>query len=212
MPYNDFPTKFWYNKQSKKWAKRHKENQQGVGRLYSVSPGEGERFYLHLLLTCTPGATCFADLRTTGGVVHATYKAAAAARGLLKDDRAADECLAEAAASQMPSALRTLFVMLLVWEQPQHPLALWEKHREALCEDILRDARAQNPDAELDEGVLNRGLYALQQQLHHFQYALEDFGRQAASSCPSTPCASPPPTTWRPTRRTRSCCGWRTCW
>jgi hypothetical protein len=39
-----------------------------VSRMIFVSPSEGERFYLRLLLTYVTGATCYKDIRTYNNI------------------------------------------------------------------------------------------------------------------------------------------------
>ena len=38
----------------------------------------------------------------------------------------------------MPAQMRQLFVTILVFSQPSDPIALWNAHREDLCEDFLQ--------------------------------------------------------------------------
>ena len=83
--YQDFPRKWVYDKQVKKWHPR-KRGAPAIGRMYFASPGQGERFYLRLLLTTTAGATSFANLRTVNNVQYATYKEACHVLGLLEND------------------------------------------------------------------------------------------------------------------------------
>jgi hypothetical protein len=52
--YQDFPKKFVWNR--KKWTPR--QRQKAIGRMYSVPPNGGERFYLRLLLTEVKGMCC----------------------------------------------------------------------------------------------------------------------------------------------------------
>ena len=56
---------------------------EALGRLHTVSPGQEEAFCCRLLLNVVRGPTCFQDLKTVNGVVHATFKGACRARGLL---------------------------------------------------------------------------------------------------------------------------------
>ena len=55
-----------------------------IGRVYSAHPGEGERFYLRMLLSHVTGCTSYQDIRSLpDGTVCPTYKEAARRRGLL---------------------------------------------------------------------------------------------------------------------------------
>ncbi len=115
--------------------------------MYFVQPSEGERYYLRVLFTHIAGATCFEDLRTTHWphtptiVVHPTFKAACLARGLLQDDVEWDQCLSEATGMQLPRSLRQLFASLLIYNNVTNPGRLWDRHKGALTEDFLHQAR-----------------------------------------------------------------------
>jgi hypothetical protein len=95
---------------------------------------------LRLLLHHVRAATSFQDARTVDGVVCATFKEAAIRRGLLEDDNEQTACLKEASEVKMPRALRQLFASLLLFSVPKDPKKLWEEHKTALTEDLLRVA------------------------------------------------------------------------
>ena len=65
-----------------------------------------------------------------------TFKETAIAHGLLESDTEWDNCLSEASISFMPKQLWSLFVTILIFGQPVKPLALWEKYKEVMAEDI----------------------------------------------------------------------------
>jgi hypothetical protein len=55
--------------------------------------------------------------------------------------------------------------------------ALWEKHKQFMCEDFLRDARRTHPGADLDvAAVENRGLIAMHRLLEHLNQPLSYYG------------------------------------
>ena len=144
--YQDMPITHTYDAKLKKWKRRTVSLHQKyttIGRMYFVGPRDVERFCLRLLLHHVAGAQSFAALRTYQSVEYVTFKEAAQKRGLLQDDTAWDNLLSEAATSQMGAQLRQLFATILVYNQPTEPEKLWNKHREALCDDLLRDARQQ---------------------------------------------------------------------
>ena len=62
------------------------ERRKAVGRLVTVSPAEGERYFLRLLLSCVYGPTSFDRLLTINGVRMASYGEAAFQMGLLQSD------------------------------------------------------------------------------------------------------------------------------
>jgi len=76
--------------------------------------------------------------------VHPTFKGACLARGLLQDDVKWDQCLLEAASVQLPRSLRQLFASLLIYNNVTNLGQLWDKHKGALMEDFLHQARQVN--------------------------------------------------------------------
>ncbi|CAM4988922.1 unnamed protein product, partial [Rotaria socialis] len=71
-------------------------------------------------------------------------------QGLLEDDQQWDATMSEAAAAQSPARLKNLFALILAVCGPSNPKQLWESYKESLTEDILRNARRQNPGMNLD--------------------------------------------------------------
>ena len=123
--YRDFPQHFVWTAKYRHWTER--KRRKVIGRLVSVSPTEGERYYLRLLLTHVPGSTSFDDLLTVNNKKMSSFRDAAFALGLLQSDSYIEETLEEAVAFQMPSSLRLLFATLLVYCSPTNPKMLWEK-------------------------------------------------------------------------------------
>ncbi|XP_029657713.1 ATP-dependent DNA helicase pif1-like [Octopus sinensis] len=61
----------------------------------------------------------------------------------------------------MPSKIRYLFTLMLAYCNISNPLQLWEKHKEIMCEDILkRDAKSG-----FDEDIFNEGLLIINRSL-----------------------------------------------
>ncbi|KAF0314588.1 hypothetical protein FJT64_014988 [Amphibalanus amphitrite] len=146
--YPDFPRHCRWDKGRRNWVRR--QNHQAaptIGRVVSVSPRQGDVFYLRLLLHHVPGATSFAELRTVAGVVCATHQEACRRRGLLQEDAEWDVTMQEAALVQMPRQLRQLLVTILLFCEPADPAGLFERHYPALAEDFTRRHR------ELDAAV-----------------------------------------------------------
>jgi hypothetical protein len=73
--------------------------------------------------------------------MHPTFKVACLARGLLQDDVEWDQCLSEAAGMQLPRSLRQLFASLLIYNNVTNRGRLRDRHKEALTEDFLHQAR-----------------------------------------------------------------------
>ncbi|XP_074303772.1 uncharacterized protein LOC141638264 [Silene latifolia] len=82
--YSEFPEHFVWVDKKKSWKPR--DCGIVIGRVAHASPGEGERYYLRLLLA----------------------HEAALKRGILEQDNAAEKCLDEAVNMEMPNALRRL--------------------------------------------------------------------------------------------------------
>lgn len=123
--YREFSQYYTWIKSRKKWIRRRSSNKV-VGRVYVVSPSEGERFYLRILLNHVRGPTSFEYPMTVNGVTYSTFKEAAQMRGLLQQDDYIKQCLQEAYSVRMPSSLRRLFVSILVCCQPTIIRELWD--------------------------------------------------------------------------------------
>ncbi len=54
-----------------------------IGRMFTVSPREGERYFLRMLIPHVNGAKSFADMRTVDGEVCSSFRQACSHRGLL---------------------------------------------------------------------------------------------------------------------------------
>lgn len=146
--YMDFPSKHVWNVSTKVWTQR-KNLTPAIGRMYSVSPSQGEKYYLRLLLCQVGGSTSYESMRTVNGVVYPTFQDTCKQLGLLDDDTEWDTCLTEASTVMMPVQIRELFAALLLFNNPADTLALWDKHKLACTDDILQCERAQTGVADL---------------------------------------------------------------
>ena len=63
------------------------------------------------------------------GKKYKSFKQAALARGLLKDDLEWDRCMQEASLIQMLRQLRNLFCTICMFSNPTDPQALFEKYK-----------------------------------------------------------------------------------
>ncbi|XP_073142210.1 uncharacterized protein [Henckelia pumila] len=93
--YREFPQHYKWVQSQKKWVSRRGRNKV-VGRIYVVSPSEGERFYERILLNHVRGPRNFEELKTVNGVTYPTFKEAAEYRGLLEHDDYVRHCMHEA--------------------------------------------------------------------------------------------------------------------
>lgn len=138
--YADFPRYFAWKPSTKSWSKREAGFE--IGRMHSVHPRDGERFYLRLLLNHVRGATSFADLRTVTRdgqeVTYGKFREAALALGLLTDDGCWRQTLKEAASSQTGAQLRHLFVSLLLFSDMSEPNKLFEEFLNVSLSWLLR--------------------------------------------------------------------------
>ena len=120
-----------------------------IGRLYMVSPREGERFYLRSLLAVRTDCVSWSELmQTPTGDQCDTFKAAALAWGLLEDDKEWVKCLEEAVLVRGGSQLRQLFVLLLTERLLVDPHAAYETFKDSLSDDFVHAGMAAD-DAEI---------------------------------------------------------------
>ena len=150
----------------KQWLLR-KNNLQfpQIGRIFSVDPTNQELYCLRTLLCRIEGAASFEELRTVRGELHPTFKAACAALGLLEDDGEWTRCMEEAVLVTMPKQIRLIFANLLAFNGLLDPVAMWEKFKEAMAEDFLHEARAENPDRTFDQHIFDAALRDIDRNL-----------------------------------------------
>ena len=72
--YREIPEHFVWNTKNRKWTPRKRNPKDMIGRIYSVSPRDMERFCLRLLLLSVKGATSYENLRTVDGRCYTTFK------------------------------------------------------------------------------------------------------------------------------------------
>ncbi|POM74938.1 Helitron helicase-like protein [Phytophthora palmivora] len=152
--YKDVPVKYRWNDRLKYWVP-YRKYVASLGRLVHVSRQDLERFYLRLLLCHLRSPKSVEDIRTVNGVVYDTFHGAALAVGYLENDQEWEECLAEAVSFKMPSALRQLLGIILVYSLPNHASALWDRFKKDLSEDFfgsIQERDAQN-NIDRDEEV-----------------------------------------------------------
>lgn len=116
--------------------------------------GQGERYWLRLLLTTVRGARSYDDVATVDGYLHGSFKEAAIALGLVADD---DEMLQAASLACFPSQMRALFAEVLVWHEPLEPAKLGAKWADEMAADFLyRDQqRLRNPALQMNDALRN---------------------------------------------------------
>ncbi|XP_074293299.1 uncharacterized protein LOC141620283 [Silene latifolia] len=122
------------NENKKLWKSR--DRGVVIGRVAHASPGEGERYYLRLLLEHVRGPTSFEDLVTVNGTSCASFQEATLRRRILKEDNAAGKCMDKAVQVEMQNALRRLFATILNFGCPNNPTEFWDQYYDALSEDF----------------------------------------------------------------------------
>ena len=167
LPYEMVPNYFTWHGASGVWVPRVKRGAASVGRLRWVHPKSGDVFYMRKLLLSKQGVgVCgFEELRTVDCVLHATFKAAAVALGMIEGSAEYSDCLAEAAATKMPFTLRRLFVSILAIGEVEDQRALLEAHWEDMTDDykdhgvlLSEDTRQAMLRAELDHLASQAGV------------------------------------------------------
>ena len=119
-----------------------------------MNPLAGDVFYLRMLLhhDHCKGKKSYEDLRTVDGNCLETYQEVCRVLGLLQDDKEWEEVLSEGAATKMSSALRELFVIILMFCYPANPLELFNKYFLDWTDDFQREA--EKKQVNLDENQL----------------------------------------------------------
>ncbi|XP_029145802.1 uncharacterized protein [Arachis hypogaea] len=123
----------WHNKE-KEWRRR-KTQRRSIGRIYTVSPSKGEKFYLRILLSNVRGPISWDDLLTVNGVQYSSFKQSAQHRGLLESDICIRACLVEASVLRLPCALRRLFATILIFCEPTDVKSLWDEFFSYMVDD-----------------------------------------------------------------------------
>jgi hypothetical protein len=167
LKYHEVPVHFVWQAKDRGWKRRERRGKDVIARMYTVSPGEGERFYLRILLTTVRGPVSFEALRTHNGIVYETFKEAAIAHGLLEDDGEYEACINEAKTFQSPVQLRDLFVTILVYCSPANIQRLYNINFEALCEDMRHIENDERKEAAV--------LHCFSEKLAAYGKKLSDF-------------------------------------
>ncbi|GJR08538.1 DNA helicase [Tanacetum coccineum] len=179
LTYLDFPSEFVWYADSKSWHRRVIQTKKSIGRLTYVHPSSGDLFYFRMLLSHQKGCKSPIEVRTVNGQVLPTYRAACEALGLLGDDKEWDIALEESGVSATSAQLRTLFAQILIYCNVADPRKLWEKHWEAMKDDIPSKVSQKT-------GIFNYHLntpelqghilYELEATLNGFRKSVQEYG------------------------------------
>lgn len=118
--YKDFPkTKTWDGKHNS-WKERERYFNT-LGRMYTVSPADGELFYMRILLNNVESPHSFEWLYEYEGKKYDTYAKVRLARNLIKGKDKYIKVVEEACLTKQPKKICSLFTMLLVHCNPPEP-------------------------------------------------------------------------------------------
>ncbi|XP_065348695.1 uncharacterized protein LOC135945154 [Cloeon dipterum] len=120
----DVPEFFTCDRKERKWNARKRQGFRMLGKLYPVSPKHVEQFWLRAIVQHRPFITSYEDTRTVDGVEHQSFRQAAVALGLARDDQEHRNVLEEAKTGSTPFSMRALFLMLLLHAGPAQPKEL----------------------------------------------------------------------------------------
>ncbi|XP_076931995.1 uncharacterized protein LOC143597361 [Bidens hawaiensis] len=154
LTYAEFPTKYVWKKQCRKWEPRQRGF--AIGRVHVVPAAFDEAYYLRILLNKVKGPECFEDIRTVDGVVCETFRDACYKRGLLDNDKEYIEAIEEASHTSTGYYLRNLFATMLITYSLSRPHFVWESTWQLLVDCILykQQKDQNNPGLILNEEQL----------------------------------------------------------
>ncbi|CDF40383.1 ATP dependant DNA helcase [Chondrus crispus] len=169
----------WF-KANEKYPRLRQLYEEYLGRIYTVSPREGERYFLRLLLTQVPGATSFENLRNIDGEECTSFRQACLQLGLLPDDAEWKHAIRDSFRSSFVP-LSHLFATIMAHCQPSDPLSLWNDHLDMFLTDIRNRARRQpirRPQLRDDHHATSYVLREVQEALQTVRsnWTLANFG------------------------------------
>ena len=138
-----------------------------LGRAYTISPRQGECFYLRLLLHHVRGPQSFAHLKTVEGSLRSTFCEACFRLGLLKDDNQYHLAMQKVSVNNSAASLCSLFAVILTWCEPSNPLDIYEHHKDSMAEGFLHQhcTRLGNVDLNFNDNIFNLALNDLQDKV-----------------------------------------------
>ena len=176
ITYVEFPEHFTYDNRNKTWKAR-KNVSDTIGRIHTVHPLAGDVYYLRMLLhhdQCK-GKKGFNDLLCVDDIRCESYQEVARLRGLLQDDMEWNEALVEGALTKMPSALRELFTIIIIFCQPANPLELFDAHHTEWADDFILNA-SKNGISLTESQVRTMVVMDIQQRLQSWDKTVNMFG------------------------------------
>lgn len=83
LAYNNYPSKYWWDKGAKMWKKRHRMESPAISRLVFIHPSTRELFYLWMLLCHQTGCKSYQDIHTISNQLYPNFRSACEALGLI---------------------------------------------------------------------------------------------------------------------------------
>ncbi|XP_076939929.1 ATP-dependent DNA helicase RRM3-like [Bidens hawaiensis] len=135
LTYAEFPIKFVWKKQLRKWKPRLRGF--AFGKVHDAPPAFDEAYYLRILLNKVKGPECFEDIQTVDGVVCENFRDACYKRGLLDDDKEYIEAIEDASHNSTGYYLRNLFATMLITYSLSRPHFVWENTWQLLVDGLI---------------------------------------------------------------------------
>ncbi|KAJ1701083.1 hypothetical protein LUZ63_000862 [Rhynchospora breviuscula] len=174
LTYPEVTRLYTWHDDGKFW--QHRLQGYRLARMNFIPPAAGEVYYVRMLLNCVRGAGSFEELRTVNSILHATFKEACNALGMLDDNTEWLSTMQEAAAMASCQQLRRIFVDMLLFSEVADARGLWESCWNYMGDDILRRIRIDNNNLEMivDPDILkDQILYELEDILFTRGYSLQ---------------------------------------
>ncbi|CAN6989695.1 unnamed protein product, partial [Brassica rapa subsp. trilocularis] len=146
LTYAEMPTRFIYDDKQQKWRKRKKGF--AIGRLQHVSPSDGPRYYLRVLINKIRGPRFYDDIKTVDGIVQPSFEEACYKLGLLDDDQEYIEGIKKCSFWASGPYVRKFFAQMLLSESLSTPKVVWEATKDILSEDVLHIERKKRGNPE----------------------------------------------------------------
>uniref|UniRef100_A0A915MB81 ATP-dependent DNA helicase n=1 Tax=Meloidogyne javanica TaxID=6303 RepID=A0A915MB81_MELJA len=173
--YEHMPENYWFDKNGKIWKKRI-NNKDVIGLIHPRPyPRDQEKFALYILLRHFPGDP--EALKDVNGVMCTSFVESARLRGLLSDDSMWERTLEEASHFSTPSAMRYLFVQVLVFGNPSNARELWERFVDHMFKPII----GNDPNGIERNRRIDRVLAIIEAQLSDYGMTNQQFGLDSPS-------------------------------
>ena len=182
LKYREIPQYYVWNKTKGIWTRRKlfiaSKVPRMIGRISNVSPVQGERFYLRLLLNHKIGSFSYKDILKHNGEEFSTFKEVCLAMGLLEDDSEWKYSMMEISNFGMPVQIRASFAVILQYCRPTEPLKIFEQFLDIMSEDFIyqeKKARCcEMKDLDIDK-IKVKVLRAIDGELRNMGASLSDF-------------------------------------